>query len=106
MNKQDFCNCLNTLCKYASWENAMYSNGIDFGNTPVVELAEKLQLAMCGFNMDWSYDTKLGFDWIIEWTFNTEAYKEQTRHGRTWLLEEAGILYDFLVFMNDNGWED
>lgn len=106
MNKSNFCKCLDTLRKYASWENTMYANGVDFGNTPVVDLAEKLQLAMCGFDMEWSYDKKLGFDWIIEWTFNPDTYKEQTRHGKHWLLEEAGILYDFLVFMNELGWED
>lgn len=106
MNKIDFCNCLETLRKYSIWENTMYNNGLDFGTTPVNELVEKLQLAMCGFDYEWSYDKKLGFDWIIEWTFNTANYINQTRHGRKWFLEEAGTLYDFLIFMNENGWED
>ena len=106
MNKIDFCNCLETLRKYAAWENIMYDNGIDFGNTPSAELAEKLQLAMCGFNPNWSYDTKLEFDWIIEWTFNPEAYKEQIRHKKEWQLESAEALYDFLAFMNELGWEE
>jgi hypothetical protein len=106
MNKSDFCNCLEALKRYAAWENAMYTNGIDFGSTPVNELAEKLQLAMCGFDYEWSYDKKLGFDWIIEWTFNSESYKAQTRHGKDWILDDGGILYDFLVFMNEHGWEE
>ena len=106
MNKTDFCTCLETLCKYSSWENLMYNNGIDLSNTPVSDLAEKLQLVMCGFNREWSYDEKLGFDWIIEWAFNPDSYKVQTRHGREWVLEDGGLLYDFLVFMNEYGWED
>lgn len=106
MNKVDFCNCLETLRKYSFWENALYSNGIDLGATPVADLAAKLQEAMCGFNLEWSYDKKLGFDWIVEWTFNAAAYINQTRHGRNWFLEEPGTLYDFLVFMNEHGWED
>lgn len=106
MNKVNFCNCLETLRKYALWENELYKTGIDLGATPVSDLAMKLQEAMCGFNIDWSYDKKLGFDWIIEWTFNADAYSNQNRHGRNWLLEDAGILYDFLVFMNEYGWEE
>jgi hypothetical protein len=61
---------------------------------------------MCGFNQEWSYDKKLGFDWIIEWTFNTAAYINPTRHGKEWFLEEPETLYDFLVFMNEHGWKD
>jgi hypothetical protein len=106
MNKTDFCNCLETLRKYSAWENTLYTTGIDLSATPVSDLAEKLQLAMCGFNVKWSFDEKLEFDWIIEWAFNPEAYINQTRHGKEWLLEDAGTLYDFLVFMNDLGWED
>ena len=107
LNKKDFCNCLETLQKYAAWENTMYQNGIDLCTTPVADLAEKLQIVMCGFNLDWAYDKKLGFDWIIEWTFNNaEAWVAQTRHGVEWLLEDAETLYDFLVFMNERGWEE
>ena len=106
MSKADFCSCLDTLKKFSAWDAKMYENGIDLCNTPVGELAEKLQLAMCGFNYDWSYDKKLEFDWICEWTFNPEAYVYQTRHGRDWSLMDASILYDFLVFMNEHGWED
>lgn len=106
MDKTNFCKCLETLRKYSLWENTMYTSGLDFNNTPVSDLTEKLQLAMCGFDLDWSYDKKLEFDWIIEWTFNAAAYINQTRHGVTWFLEEAEVLYDFLVFMNERGWKD
>jgi hypothetical protein len=106
MNKTDFCACLETLCKYSLWENALYTNGIDFSTTPVNDLAIKLQEAMCGFNIDWSFDKKLEIDWIIEWALNPEAYINQTRHGKDWLLKDTGTLYEFLVFMNELGWED
>lgn len=106
MDKEYFCKCLETLRKYSSWESAMYSNGLDFGATPCSDLAYMLQLSMCGFDQDWSYDKKLEFDWIIEWTFNPEFYRAQERHGKEWLLDEAEALYDFLVFMNEHGWED
>jgi hypothetical protein len=106
MNKPNFCTCLEALRKYSAWEGTMYNNGLDFSNTPISDLTEKLQLAMCGFDPEWSYDKKLEFDWIIEWCFNTDSYKHQTRHGREWYLDSAGILYDFLVFMNEYGWED
>jgi hypothetical protein len=106
MNKKDFCSCLETLQKYAAWENTMYQNGIDLCGTPVVELAEKLQFVMCGFDFDWSFDKKLEFDWITEWAFNKEECIAQTRHGREWFLEDASTLYDFLVFMNERGWHE
>lgn len=106
MSKPEFCKCLETLRKFSAWEAKMYENGLDFCNTPVSELAEKLHLAMCGFDQEWSYDEKLEIDWIIEWTFNPDAYKGQTRHGRDWVFEDSDILYDFLVFMNEYGWED
>ena len=106
ISKKDFCTCLETLRKYAAWENTLYSSGIDLGSTPVNELAEKLQLAMCGFSTSWSFDKKLEFDWIIEWAFDPEAYIAQTRHGKEWLLDDASVLYDFLVFMNEHGWEE
>ena len=106
MDKTDFCSCLEAIRKYSAWEMAMYNNGIDFSYTPVNDLAEKLQLAMCGFNTEWSFDKKLEFDWIIEWAFNPDEHASETRHGREWLLSDAGALYDFLIFMNANGWED
>jgi hypothetical protein len=61
---------------------------------------------MCGFDINWSFDSKLEFDWIIEWAFNPEAYIAQTRHGVEWFLKDAEILYDFLVFMNERGWDE
>jgi hypothetical protein len=106
MDKINFCACLETLRKYSAWENTMYNNGIDFSNTPISDLTEKLQLAMCGFDLEWSYDKKLEFDWIIEWTFNNEFFRHQTRHGKDWTLDDVGALFDFLVFMNEYGWED
>jgi hypothetical protein len=106
MNKTNFCACLEVLRKYSAWESAMYNNGLDFSNTPINDLTEKLQLAMCGFDLEWSYDKKLEFDWVIEWSFNPDFYKGQERHGRKWTFEDAGSLYDFLVFMNEYGWED
>ena len=84
----------------------MYKNGIDFGLTPVGDVTGKLQEAMCGFDSEWSYDSKLGFDWIIEWVYNLENVQYHTRHNKDWVLTEAGSLYDFLVFMNEHGWDD
>ena len=106
MDKVNFCKCFNALREYSAWENNMYKNGLDFAYTPVSNIAEKLQLAMCGFNLDWSYDKKLEFDWIIEWAFNPDSYASQIRHGREWLLNTPENLYDFLVFMNERGWEE
>jgi hypothetical protein len=104
MSKADFCSCLDTLKKYTAWENTLYDNGIDLCGTPVAELAEKLQAAMCGFNSDWSYDSKLDFDWILEWSFDNIP-RTQKRHGKLWLIDTPEDLYEFLVFMNANGWE-
>lgn len=107
MRKGEFCNCLDTLRQYAEWERKMYECGLDFTDTPVGMLAENLTASMCDFNPNWSYDEKLGIDWIIEWSYTADSPNfEQTRHGRTWRLDDAGILYDFLEFMNEYGWED
>ena len=107
MNKLEFCNCLDTLRQYGDWERKMYECGFDANSTSVGMLAENLQAAMCDFNLDWSYDTKMGLDWIIEWTYSPDSPNfVQTRHGQTFNLGEAGALYDFLVFMNEHGWED
>ena len=106
MNKTDFCDCLEVLRRYSTWESTMYNSGLDFGTTPVSELAEKLHSAMCGFNFDWAYDTKLSVDWIIEWNFNFDNCKTQVRHNKEWILDTAESLYDFLVFMNEHGWND
>lgn len=107
MNKLEFCNCLDTLRQYGDWERKMYECGFDTTSTPVGMLAENLQAAMCGFDLDWSYDTKMGLDWIIEWTYSPDSPNfVQTRHGHTFNLTEPSALYDFLVFMNEHGWED
>ena len=106
ITKKQFCECAEKLRKYALWERAMYNWGIDFAGTPVTELAEQLHLAMCDFDSERSYDTKLELDWILEWTFSESPNFIQTRHGREFDLTEAGALYDFLVFMNEKGWEE
>ncbi len=107
MKKADFCACLGALRQYSQWEQKMYGLDIDLVNTPIGLVVEHLIGAMREFNMDWSYDTKLGFDWIIEWACSPDGPDYiQTRHGRTWDLRTASVLYDFLVFMNEHGWED
>lgn len=106
LDKREFCECAEVMRKYALWERAMYNWGIDFTNTPVTELVEHCHVMMCDFDRDWSYDTKLEFDWILEWTFGESLNFIQTRHGCEFDLTEAGALYDFLVFMNEKGWEE
>ena len=106
MKKQNFCVFANTLRDYGSWERKLYECGIDLEGTPVAHMAENMWSAMCGFDPSFSYDEKLGFDWIIEWTCNESPYLVQHRHGHEWHLDNAGLLYDFLVFMNEHGWED
>lgn len=104
MTKGQFCVCANTLRDYAIWERKLYECGMDLTDTPAAHLAENIQAAMCEFDPEWSYDTKLGFDWIIEWSFGEVHYEK--RHGREFVLDSASALYDFLVFMNEHGWED
>lgn len=104
MTKEQFCVCANTLRDYASWERKLYECGMDLTDTPAAHLAENIQAAMCDFNPDWSYDTKYEFDWIIEWCFSEACGAD--RHGRQFDLRDAGALYDFLMFMNEHGWED
>lgn len=107
MNKNDFCECTKVLREFSLWESKMYDCGIQLEHTPAADVAAMLHALMCDMNMDWSYDSKLGFDWIIEWIYTPESPDfTQTRHGRTFNLEDAGALYDFLVFMNEHGWED
>lgn len=107
MNKIDFTECLNALRKYADWEKKMCDCGFDMNYTPVGAIADMLHGAMCDFDGEWSYDQKLEFDWIIEWTFHREnPVFYQIRHGCVFELTSAGALYDFLVFMNEHGWED
>ena len=106
MKKSDFCNCLDTLCHFSDWERKLYECGFDLEGTPAAVLAENLHAVMCDFNPDWAYDTKLGIDWIIEWSCNQSPIIVQHRHGREWHLDTPGLLYDFIVFMNEYGWED
>lgn len=104
MTKEQFCICAKTLQEYSSWERKLYECGMDLTGTPASDLAENIHAAMVEFNPDWSYDTKYGFDWIIEWCFSEVCGAE--RHGEQFNLRDAGALYDFLVFMNEHGWED
>ena len=105
MNKTEFCNYMYKLREYAEWERKLYALGIDLTDTPVTSLAESLECLMRNGDSNWSYDEKLEFDWIIEWCYTPDSPNfEQTRHGRTWRLDDAGILYDFLEFMNEYGW--
>jgi hypothetical protein len=92
---------------YSAWERKMYECGFDLASTPITDVLDVLALCMCDFDYEWAYDNKEGLNWIIEWCFHEDGPNfSQTRHGRTWDLADAGILYDFLVFMNEHGWED
>ena len=107
MKKFYFCECMNSLRKYATWERKLYDCDIDLACTPVTYVLDSLHKAMCDFEAKWDYDEKLGLSWIVEWTYTPDSPNFiQTRHGRTWNLTDAGVLYDFLVFMNEHGWED
>lgn len=106
MKRKDFIKCAKALREYVVWERNLYNCNIDLGPTPVNNVVGNLQMAMCDFNDSWSYDKKLDFDWIVEWSFDESPHFFQTRHGREFDLREAGALYDFLVFMNEHGWED
>lgn len=107
MKKGQFCKCLEAMRKYGDWERKLYACEIDLAPTPITGVLDVLARCMCDFDSEWAYDEKLGLDWIIEWTFTPDSPNfVQTRHGRTWHLEDAGILYDFLEFMNEYGWED
>lgn len=107
MKKTRFCECMYSLREYAAWERKLYECGFDLAYTPITGVLERLHEVMCDFNTEWDYDEKLGLSWIIEWTHTPDSPNFiQTRHGRTWYLEDASILYDFLVFMNEHGWED
>ena len=107
MKRNEFCKCIKALRNYADWERKMYDCGLDLASTPVTGVLDALALCMGDFNPDYDYDEKLGLSWIIEWTYTPDSPNfTQTRHGRTWDLTDAGVLYDFLVFMNEHGWED
>lgn len=107
MNKTEFCDCMQVLREFADWDRQLYTLGIDLTESPASKVVEYLERIMRGYNDDWSYDEKLGIDWIIEWAYTPDSPNfAQIRHGRTFNLEDAGALYDFLVFMNEHGWED
>jgi hypothetical protein len=92
---------------YSAWERKMYECGFDLAYTPITDVLDVLALCMCDFDHEWAYDDKEGLNWIVEWCFHEDGPNfSQTRHGRTWDLADASILYDFLVFMNEYGWED
>lgn len=106
MTKERFCKCLEALRKYSAWEKEFYRCGFDMAYTPVTEVLDALALCMCDFNIDWAYDDKEGLNWIVEWSFGESPYFIQKRHGVEFDLTEAGALYDFLVFMNEHGWQE
>lgn len=106
MNKVRFCKCLKVLKNFSEWEDKMYDCGFQLMETPVDYLATELHSLMCEDDLDWSFDKKLGIDWIVEWCAPESDQFYQKRHGREWNLEAAGDLYEFLVFMNEHGWED
>lgn len=107
MKKSQFCDCMMTLREYAAWERRLYELGIDLMETPASKLVYCVEHLMRGCDNNWSYDTKLGMDWIIEWAYTPDSpLFVQTRHGRTWKLEDARTLFEFLEFMNEHGWED
>ena len=107
MTKDQFVHCLNAMKNYAPWERKMYDCGFDLAYTPITEVLDALALCMCDFDHEWAYDDKEGLNWIVEWCFHEDGPNfSQTRHGRTWDLADASILYDFLEFMNEHGWED
>ena len=106
MEKAKFIKCLHSMRDYALWERKLYNCGFDLAATPVTEVLDALALCMCDFDGEWAYDDKEGLNWIVEWSFGESPYFIQKRHGVEFDLTEAGALYDFLVFMNEHGWED
>ena len=104
MTKENFIKCAKVLQDYSLWERKLYECGMNLDGTPASEMAEALQYLMCDGNPDWDYDEKLGFSWIIEWCFGEAQWTR--RHGKEFFLDSPSALYDFLVFMNEHGWED
>jgi hypothetical protein len=106
MRRSEFVAIAETLRNYGEWEKKLYALGIDLTGTPVNDLVDYVEQLVRAGKSNWSYDKKLEFDWIIEWVYSPDSPNfEQTRHGRRWILEDAGILYDFIEFMNEYGWE-
>lgn len=106
MKKPEFVKCLESMRKYFTWERKMYDCGFDMAYTPVTDVLDALALCMCDFDGEWAYDDKEGFNWIVEWCFDESPNFHQVRHGVEFDLTSAGALYEFLVFMNEHGWED
>ena len=107
MTKEQFIKCLETMRNYSAWERKMYDCGLDLAPTPITEILDVLALCMCDFDGEWAYDDKEGLNWIVEWSFHEDGpCFHQKRHGCEFELTDAGALYDFLVFMNEHGWED
>lgn len=106
MIKENFCVFAETLLDYSLWERKLYECGVDLTDTPAARLVDNVWSAMVDFDPSFSYDEKLGFDWIIEWTCGNSPFHKQYRHGQWFDLDTAGQLYEFLVFMNEHGWED
>jgi hypothetical protein len=106
MKREHFIQCAEAIRSYALWERALYKCSIDLDPTPITGVLDVLGLAMGDFDGEWAYDNKLGFNWIVEWTFGESDAYYQERHGKSFDLTDAGALYDFLVFMNEHGWED
>lgn len=106
MKRENFIKCAERLREYAAWDRKLYACDIDLSSAPINDIVEALQMAMCDFDANWAYDEKTGLDWIAEWSFGEPPYFCQTRHGVEFDLHDAGALYDFLVFMNEHGWED
>ena len=104
VRKENFIKCAQALADYSSWERKLYECGMDLTGTPANEVADLLHQLMCDGNPDWASDTKLGFDWIIEWCFGEATYAK--RHGIEFIMDKPGALYEFIVYMNEHGWED
>jgi hypothetical protein len=105
ITKELFCECARIYKEYGRWEAQLYGIGFDLADSPVAFLADQYLTLMCHGDNEWAYDRKLGIDWICEWAFNDHEF-EQHRHGQEFIIDSAGALYDFIVFMNEHGWED
>ena len=104
MNKERFCKCLEAMSKYSVWERDLYKCGFDLAYTPVTDVLDSLLLCMSDFNYEWAYDTREGLNWIIEWSFGETRYAR--RHGIEFILDTPSALYEFIVFMNEHGWDE
>ena len=104
MKKENFCNIMDSLRDFYLWERKLFECGIDLTGTPAATLAENLWACLCNFDPNWSYDSKEGVDWLIEWSCGESNAYYQCRHGVEFYLVDAGALYDFIVFMNERGW--